>query len=627
MSQPSPIFGFGAFVVDPAARQLLRDGAVCPLTPKAFDVLCALLQNPGRTVTKEELMRAAWPDSIVDDGNLTFQISTLRKALGDRGSEDRYVVTVPGQGYQFVRPVRQIEQEEAEFAVEERDITTITIEERSSPLPWTLATGAVAALLIAVIAGGMIWRDRATVTPAPEIRSLAVLPFKPIVPAERDEALELGMADALISRIGGNGKLLVRPLTAVRGYGGIEQDAVAAGRTLGVDAVLDGTIVSSGGRIRVTAQLIRVADSVQIWSGQFDERSSEILAVQDSISSRLSRELDLTPGAGRVRTGTASEEAYRAYALGRLHYFRAHSVEVDKAIVHFKRAIALDPEYAGAWAGLADSYVILPISADREPRENYGLARQAAMRAIELDPSSAEAYMTLGTVKFFLDWDWSGSEADFLHALELDPESALTHIRYAHLLSNTGRHEEAMVEARRAQRLDPLSLIINTLAGQFSLQAGDVDEGMRQLRHTLELDPDFWIARMNLGKAHEMRGEYDLALAELAKCRGRSGDNVEPLWMIGYIHGLRGESEKAQAIVDELLEAAGNRHVPAAKIALVYIGMGNRDEAFRWLFNACRDRDRTLVFLDANPRFRKLESDPRFASVARCVDLPQLREG
>ncbi|MGK2855819.1 MAG: tetratricopeptide repeat protein [Thermoanaerobaculia bacterium] len=625
MSQPTPIFAFGAFVVDPAARQLLRDGSPTPLTPKAFDVLCALLQNAGRTVTKEELMRAAWPDSIVDEGNLAFQISTLRKALGDRGSEDRYVVTVPGQGYQFVRPVRVIEHEELELAIEERDTTAITIEEPSSRSAWILAAGAVAILLISALAWGVIWRNRATVPVSREIQSLAVLPFKPIVPAERDEALELGMADALISRIGGNGKLLVRPLTAVRGYGGIEQDAVDAGRELGVDAVLDGTILSTGDRIRVTARLVRVADNVQIWSGQFDERSSEILSVQDSISRRLSRELDLTPAAGRVRIATASEEAYRAYALGRLHYFRSHSVEVDKAIGHFKRAIALDEEYADAWAGLADSYAILPISADREPRENYGLARQAAMRAIELDPSSAEAYMTLGTVKFFHDWDWSGSEADFLRALELDPGSAIAHIRYAHLLSNTGRHEEAMVEARRAQRIDPLSLIINTLTGQFSLQAGDVDEGIRQLRHTLELDPDYWIARMNLGKAYEMRGEYDRALEELEKCRGRSGDNVEPLWMIGYIHGLRGEREKAQAVVDELLEAAGSRHIPAAKIALVYIGMGNRDEAFRWLFKACRDRDRTLAFLDANPRFRKLEDDPRFATVASCVDLPQLR--
>jgi DNA-binding winged helix-turn-helix (wHTH) protein/TolB-like protein/cytochrome c-type biogenesis protein CcmH/NrfG len=624
MPAHAPILAFGPYVLDSAARRLLRDGQAVAVTPKAFDLLTVLAQNAGRIVSKDLLLRSAWPDAVVDEGNLAFQVSTLRKALGESSEGDRYIVTVPGQGYQLVKPVRRIEQVEWDLLVEERDTTTITIQRRPGRrILWIASMTAVVLALIGAIV--LLRPGRGAAPPVPrQIRTLAVLPFKPIVVAQRDEALELGMADALISRIAGNPELTVRPLTAVRNFGGVEQDAVSAGRELGVDAVLDGTIRTAGQRIRVTARLVRVADSAQLWSGQFDENFGEILAIQDSISTRLASELAITAPAKSARPGTTSQEAYRAYALGRLHYLRTQSAEVDRAIVYFKKAAALDPEYAAAWSGLAECYASLPISADRAPQENFELAERAAKRAIELDPSSSDAYTTLGTVKFMGQWDWAGAEANFKRALALNNSSAMSHLRYAHLLSNTGRHREAMQEAREALRLDPLSPLVNALTGQFSLQAGDVDEGMRQLRHTLEIDPGFWNARMNLGKGYEMQGRYDDALIELEKCRGASGDNVEPLWMIGYIHGVRGNRAEAQKILDELRSIASERYVPAAKIALVYIGMGDRDNAFRLLERACRERDRTMVFLDVNPRFRKLSGDPRYEAITRCVNLPQL---
>jgi DNA-binding winged helix-turn-helix (wHTH) protein/tetratricopeptide (TPR) repeat protein/TolB-like protein len=625
MLEPSPILAFGPYVLNASARQLLRDGEPVTVTPKAFDVLCLLARNAGRTVPKTTLLSTVWPDGVVDENNLAFQISVLRKALSDSSGGSRHIVTVPGQGYQLVTPVRVLAADDLDLVLEERERTMITIEAEPSRRSAPRALLIAAALAIVVLGGAFLLRIRQDgAQAAPPIRTVAVLPFKSLLAAQADEALELGMADALISRISTNPDVIVRPLASVRRFTGQEEDPIAAGKALGADAVLDGSIVSADGRIRVSARLLRVSDASQVWTGQFEERSSEIFAIQDSISARLARDLswNLRPSA-RPRRETVNPEAYRAYAVGRLHATRVQSVANDKAIASFKRAIALDPNYAAAWMALADCYAIQPISADRPPRENFQAARAAITKAIELDPDVPDAHAVLGVIRFWYDWDWAGAEAAYQRAIEVSPTSATSHIRYAHLLSNTGRHEEAEREAREALRLDPLSPHINFLAAQFRLQAGDVVEAVRQLRHVLSLHPDLWQAHLNLGKAYEMMGRYDDALRELAIARESSGENVEPHWMIGYVHARRGDRMAARKALDELLAIQRRRYVPPAKIALLHIGMGNHDEAFRWLTLACEDRDRTLVFLDVNPRFRALHADPRFEAVRRCVNLPR----
>lgn len=624
MPHTSPILAFGPFVLDASARQLLRDGERVTVTPKAFDLLCLLAQHAGRTVTKTTLLSTVWPDGVVDENNLAFQVSTLRKALADKSDGSRYIVTVPGQGYQFVMPVRVLESEDLEVVLEERERTLITFEAatvpRRAPRAVLIAAGVFIVLLSAAL---LLWIRQQRARPAAPIRTVAVLPFKSLLAAQADEALELGMADAVISRISTNREVIVRPLASVRRFTGREQDPIAAGKALGVDAVLDGSIASADGRIRVTARLLRVSNASQLWSGQFDERSSEIFAIQDSISSRLARDLSWNlHDPARQRRGTSSPEAYRAYALGRLHATRVQSVENDKAIAFFKRAITLDPDYAEAWLALADCYAVLPISSDRPPRENFDAAKAAIAKAMELDPDVSDAHAVLGIIHFWYDWDWAGAEKEFRRAIADSPTSATSHIRLAHLLSNTGRHDEAAREAREALRLDPVSPQINFLAAQFHLQAGDVEEGVRQTRHVISLHPDLWQAHANLGKAYEMQGRYDEALRELAIARQGSGENVEPHWMIGYVHARRGDRVAAQSSLDELMAISRSRYVPPAKIALLHIGMGNHDEAFRWLALACEDRDRTLVFLDANPRFRALAADPRYESIRRCVNLP-----
>jgi len=628
---------FGPFLLDRGKRILLREGAPVALTPKAFDILSTLAQGAGTVVTRDDLQRAVWPDTVVDESNLAFQISALRKALREKESGERYIVTIPGVGYQLVVPLRDPSEAaprpSPEVILQQRETVTITVEETSSTprAPrWTPHLTLGLALLVACV--GFVWmatrpgQATSAGTTSSTIGSMAVLPFKPIVAARRDEALELGMTDTLIARIGSEHDVVVSPLTAVRRYGSLDQDPIAAGRELGVDAVLDGSIHSEGSRIRVTGRLLRVADRKQLWQGSYDERVSDIFALQDSITARLVSELSLQPRPRDTHVArhrdTRNVEAYRAYALGVMHVLRTRRDEIEEGITHFERAIALDPEYAAAYAELAQAHSILPISSDRPAKESFARARAAATRAIELDPELAQAHAVMGSILFWNDWNWTASEAAFRRAIALDPNNDLARIRYAHLLSNIGRHAESAEQARVAARLDPQNRLTAALAGQFLLQAGDVAGGIDQLEHALRLDPDFWIIHLNLGKAYEMSGRFDEALPAFERARKGSADSLEPLAMIGFLHGIEGRRAEALRVLDELMAISARRPVPGTKIALVHLGLGQRDEAFAWLHRSCVERDVGLTFLWANPRWRRLADDPRFAAIERCVGLP-----
>ena len=609
------IYEFGPFLLDPTRRKLLRGEEEVPLTPKAFDILSVLVRNGGTVVTKENLLRTVWPDTIVDEGNLTFQISSLRKALGDA---DRLIVTVPGRGYQLAAPVDLVsaEAEAMEVVVEERTTTTLHIA--------FVVIAAIVAVLAALAA--FLFLRRSDPVPAAAIRSLAVLPFKPIVAAQRDEALELGMADTLISRLGHVPGIRVSPLTAVRRYAGLEQDAMEAGRQLGVDAVLDGSIHAAGERIRVNARLLRVADGSQIWSGTFDERGRDLFAVHDSVATELAGMLrpDLSPTEQRLvrRRDTANVEAYRSYAIARMHFTRTNSRDFELAIGELKRALALDPGYAQAWAFLGNVYARLPIGADRVPQEAFALAEDAARRAIALDPDNSDAWCDLAIIDFWHTWDWSSSESHFKRSIALDPNNSEAHLLYAHLLSNLGRAEESRREIRIALELEPIRPATNALAAQFELQAGNYAEAIRQAQHTLEIEPNMWLANLALGKAYELQGRYADAMAAFEKARQGSGANVEALSMIAHLQARQGNHAVAREMVASLVKTAGERYVPALKIALPYVALGEYDEAFRWLEKGCQERDVSMVFLNVNPRWDTIRKDPRFREIEACVGLP-----
>ncbi|MDQ3256703.1 MAG: winged helix-turn-helix domain-containing protein, partial [Acidobacteriota bacterium] len=528
------IYDFGDFRIDAAKRLLLkRDGERVPLTPKAFDTLLYLVEHSGTLLDKDELLRAVWAETVVEENNLNQHISTLRRVLGEKRDEHHYIMTVPGRGYRFIADVsthtngdEQQKFEEDQPALDETQAKESNAGAASQLGPRAgkqnrhVWIGLLAGVVIIglIVAAFYLWRAQTKTASVSSIRTIAVLPFKPLVAENRDEALEMGVADTLIARLSNSRETIVRPLSSIRRYGGLEQDPQAAGRELGVESVLDGSIQRWGDRIRVTARLVSVADGASLWTETFDEKFTNIFAVQDAISERVAGALALRLSDEEkkrvTRRYTENIEAYQLYLIGRYHWGKLTPTELRKSIGYFQQAIEIDPAYALAYGGLAEAYRALPITSDVPPRDVFPQAKAAALKALEIDESLADVHATLGIVKMWFDWDWAGAERECQRAVDLNPNSGDAHRACALLMFYTGRHDEAVAEGKRARELDPLSLINNVLEVMFLSYAGRDDEAAARLQKTLDLDPNFWIARLQLAKVYTRKGLYPEAIAE-----------------------------------------------------------------------------------------------------------------
>lgn len=602
-------YEFGSFRLD-AARRLLtrRDGAAVAVTSRVLETLLYLVVNAGRLVDKRELMRAVWGDTVVEENNLTQAISSLRQLLGERPDEHRYVVTVPGRGYRFIAEVTVMSGGESPVEASRK---------------WPAVAG-IAVLAIALAGGWFYWRDGG-IGAGPGIETVAILPFKPLVAESADPALELGMADTLIARLSRNSSIVVRPLSSVRKYAGLDQDPVVAGRELGADAVLDGSVYRDGDALRVTARLVRVSDGAAVWADQIDQSWTDVFRVQDRIADRVAsafaRQLTSEQRAGLARRETDSGEAYRLYLLGRYHFFKLVPAEIDKGINYFQQAVAADPGYAMAYAGLAEAYRALAITSDRRPADVLPIGKAAAVKAIELDAGVASAFASLCFLQVWWDWDWRGAEQSCRQSLALEPNQADGHRAYAVLLSDLGRHDEAIAEARRAVELEPLSLITRAIEGHVLLYAGKTDEALERLRATLDLEPRFWITRLFIGKVHLARGEFPEALAEFEQAREFSGGNSETLSLAGYARARMGDRDGARRVLGELQAREPARYLPPFNVAMIHHGLGDRDETFAWLEKAYAERDVRLTFLKVERKWDPIRSDERFVALARRVGL------
>ena len=574
MTDPAPhIYEFGDFRVEPAKHLLLRKGEPVALTPKVFETLLYLVRHQGDLVEKDDLVRAVWPDTVVEENNLNQNISTLRRVLGESRGENRYIATVPGRGYRFVAAVR-------------------------SP---------------AGSAG------------VPPIPSIAVLPFKPLTADHRDEALEMGMADTLIARLSSSHVTIVRPLSSVRKYTHLEQDALAVGRELGVESVLDGSIQSDGNQIRVTARLISVSNGAALWSGTFDQEFTNVFAVQDTISEKVASALALRLSQDEkkrlTQRYTDNVEAFHCYLKGRYHIGKVTRLAIAKGIEFFQQAIDIDPTYALAYAGVAEAYRRLPITSDVAPKEAFPKAKAAASKALEIDENIADAHLALGFTELWFDWDWVAAEREFNVAIDLNPSSGDAHMGYANLLTCVGRHREALAEGQRAVELDPLSLIVNANQAQFLHWARADDEAWKRVQKTLEIDPNFWVANLALGRLHIEKGEYPEAITALTKARNFSGANSETVSLMGYAYARAGDRVQANAVLDELKSRSTQRYVPPHSIAVIYHGLGDKEQTFQWLEKAYEERDVRLTFLRTDPKWDSLRSDARFEDLVRRVGL------
>jgi len=633
----SQIYEFGEFRIDAAKRLLLRrNGEIIPLTPKIFDTLLYLARNNGKVIEKDELMREIWMDTIVEENNLNKNISVLRRVLGEKPGEHRFIVTVPGQGYEFVAEVRPlvdggfaIADIKPEETVSEDQVTKTkdqiakdeaqrTEDKNSIRNRKWLAAFAVLSVFALGATGFYLWRENAKPADAP-IKTVAVLPFKPLVVENRNEALEFGMADTLISKLSGGDEVMVRPLSAIRRYNSLEQDSRAAGRELGVESILDGTMQIWGDRIRISAKLLRTSDGKQLWAGQFDEKFTDVFVVQDAISEKVAAALKIRLGGKEKKHSTENVEAYQLYMKGRYHIAKLTPSDIRTSIPFFQQAIDIDPAYALAYTGLVQAYGVLGIFGEMPTAEAVPKAMAAAKKAIEIDDSLAEAHIAICMGAFAYDWDWSAAEKECRRGIEIDPNNSDSHGHFAFVLSNTGRHEEALAEVKRSRELNPLDLAQNALEGQYLLHAGRADEALIQLRKTSELEPNFWMPHSIAASAYIEKGMYAEAIAESRREYELTGRNDMPFGV--YALAKSGKRDEARAALKKLLQLSATKHVLPYSIALIYNGLDERENALEWLEKAYEQRDPKMTFLKVEPKWNNLRSDPRFISLLKRMRL------
>jgi DNA-binding winged helix-turn-helix (wHTH) protein/tetratricopeptide (TPR) repeat protein len=587
LQPPAVAYEFGPFRLERDRRRLLRDGEPLALTAKVFETLLALVENAGRVVDKEELIARVWPDIVVEEGNLTQNVFLLRKLLGEAPGEHSYIATVPRRGYQFVAPVREAP-EASGTAARAAAVPSAPLEPRSAP-------------------------------------SLAVLPFRDLG-KDRDDYLGLGMADALITRLGNIGHLMVRPTSAVWRYLGVDADPVAAGRALAVDNVLEGYLQRAGDRIRVTVQLVSVEDAAPVWGARFDERLTEVFALQDSLSARLAGALVANLSAedkGRLsKRYTTSVEAYHLYLKGRYHLAKRTEEGLKKAEGHFQRAIALDPGFAMAHAGLADSCLLLSFFfGEGRVSESVAKARAAARRALELDDTLAEAHEVLGEAELF-DWNWAEAQRALEAAIALNPGYASAYNRYAIFLAAVGRVEEGIAASRGAVEADPTSLMWNAGVAHLLYMGRRYGEAVDQALKTLEMDAGFHPAHWMLGLAYEELGRLDEAVASLERARELSGGAPLIRALLGRAHGLAGRRAEAEAALSDLEQLSAQRDVALDCFALVHTGLGQQDRALGWLERGCAERSLCVFYyLKAAPLYDRLRGDPRFTALLARMQL------
>ncbi len=625
-------YEFGDFRIDAARRLLLsRKGESIPLTPKVFDTLLYLVEHHGQVRDKDEMMQAIWPDTIVEENNLNQSISALRRALGESRGENRYIATVPGRGYRFVAAVKKAAASEPMDESESGKTASQAYQSIDSPknnLRLILLAGTIIVGLGS--AAYFLWPARKTTTapsgPTPirsasQVRSIAVLPCKPLVTESRDESLEMGMADTLIVRLSNLREIKVRPISSVRRFSGLDQDPMAAGRELGVESVLDSQIQRWGDRIRVTARLISVRDGRQLWAEQFDEKFTDVFSVQDSISEKVVSALALTLTGDEQRRltkhYTENADSYQLYINGRFYWEKRTEEGLKKAMEYFGQAIEKDPKYALAYAGLADTYALLGVL-HWPPKEAFPKSKAAALKALQIDELLAEAHAALGHIKVQHDYDWRGAEREYQQAIELNPNYANTRLFYALYLTMMGRFDSGLAEIRRAQELEPSSLFIHLNVGHILYQARRYDEAVDQLKRVLEINPSIDLARSLLGRAYLQKGMHEQAIAEFQKLTlppySYSGD-------LGQSYALAGRRKEALKEIANLRELSRQRYVAPYTLALIYASLGDKDDALNWLEKGYEDRSTLLVWIRVDARLDNLRSEPRFKAVVKRMGL------
>jgi DNA-binding winged helix-turn-helix (wHTH) protein/TolB-like protein/Tfp pilus assembly protein PilF len=643
-------YSFNDFTIDLDRGCLLRGEQQVKLRPKVFDALLYLVENNNRLVTKAELIQAVWPDSFVTDDSLVQCLVELRRALGDDAQE--YIKTVPRRGYIFGAVVTSDSATGQAIYAEQLEGVRIVIEEEDREptrndrlanalvLPaalqasWILGKPArillVCVLLLAGAAMGLLYfrgsgepKHAAHVT---QVRSIAVLPFKPLSTDGSDEYLGLGMADTLITKLSNLRQIIVRPTSAVRKYTAPDQDPLAAGREQRVDAVLEASFQRMGDKVRLTARLLNVQDGSSLWSYKCDEYCTDIFALQDAISERVTEALalELTGEERKLLTKryTENAQAYELYMKGRLFLNKRTAESIRKASEYFNQAIELDPNDALAYLGLGDCYHQSVYFTSTPSRELLPKAKAMARKALEIDETLGEAHALLSRV-YDADWDWDQALKEHQLAISLSPGSARAHHGLAYTLAKEGRFDDALAAIRKARDIDPANLVINSDIAGILCYADRYDEAIEQCQKTLELDPNFSMAHAQLGVAYWGKGMYNEALGPLRRAVELEGEGSVRMIQLAMGYGFAGQKEKAQDFLRRLKRRAKTEYVDPTWIAGLYASIGDKEKALDWIEKSYDERSVAATALLVDTRFITLRSEPRYQAVLSRMGLAQ----
>jgi DNA-binding winged helix-turn-helix (wHTH) protein/TolB-like protein len=626
------IYEFVGFRLDVQERLLLRNGCTVSITPKIFDVLLVFLENPSRLLGKDEIMKAVWSDTHIDEATLTRTISELRKTLGEKAGEANFVQTVPKRGYRFVAPVEALPDPIAEESAAPQPISESTepaavaanAETRKVASRWVTPKATVGILflgMLVVLAGIWVFEIKFN-SPSPVPRSIAVLSFRHLGNGG-DHFLELGIADTLITRLSGVPGLTVRPTSAVGGRSE-QQDPVATGRILKVDTVLVGSVQTMLDQIRITLRLIRVQDSKLLWAATVDGNSTDLFSLQDSVSREVAAalKLHLSPNEKEmfVKRSTNNPEAYESYLKGRFFLSKRSPEGFDKASFYFQQAIRLDPVFAMAYAGLADTYLTLQGAGMADPQVATPKAKGAAQKALALDPTLGAAHNSLAAIAEDYDRDWPTAEKEFKLALALDPGFAAAHEWYGEYLGLMGRFDQGLAEVDRALEIDPLSPTVNEIKGKVLLWARRYDQAIVQFQKTLELDPSFSPARIWLVRTYAAKGMIAESLAESQK-DNRTRHGATTVETLAMAYAAEGKRDDALRLLQDLSARKHEEYISPFNLAYVYLFLDEKDKAIKQLQIASEEHDVNVETLRVDPLLDALRGDPRFLELLKRVNL------
>src|SRR5271168_2152566 len=630
---------FGVFELDLRAGELRKYGLKVRLQEQPFQILAMLVEHAGEVVTREELQRKLWPaDTFVDfDHGLNKAINKIREALGDSAESPRFIETVTRRGYRFLADVKIVDAAAARgqevgagtgapvgavgpaAAVEEAALPRF----RPVPLAWKIC----AVALLVLIAGFVIWKLRRGGGGTPVIRSLAVLPLESLSNDASQDYFADGMTDELITDLGQISALRVISRTSVMTYKHAHKPLPEIARELNVDAVVEGTVLRSGDRVRISAQLIEAASDKHLWAQSYEGELRDTMALQNKVASAIAEQIriDVNPQeqAALKNLRVVNPDAYQSYLKGRYFWNKRTAEGLKVALAYFNQAIEEDPKYAQAYSGLADTYALLGDwqYAVMPFKEALPKAKVAVLRALELDSSLSEAHTSLGYSLRAFDWDFDSAGKEFRRAIEINPSYATAHHWNAMNLGLLGRPEEALVEMRKAENLDPLSLIINSDLAEFLLLTHSYDESVKQSGKVIEMDPAFAIGHKQLGDAYLLKQMDKEAVAELQKAVRLSGGSPICIADLARAYVASGKMNEAGKLLSGLEKSSNTSYSNAPHIAMIYASMGDSEQAMHWLERAYEERFNPSILLRAG--FDPLRSDPRFEDLMRRIGRPR----